>query len=323
MKRVAVISGGFSHEAQISFKSAETVMGSISKELWEAYEVRIVESGWTVVTDQGELPMNKGDFSFTLNGEHMTFDCAYITIHGTPGEDGILQGYLDLMGIPYTTPSQVCSAITFNKFFCNELLKQLGFDCAASILLTQDDPVDSEAIVAKLGLPCFVKPNDGGSSFGVTKVKEAAELEAAVKAAFEHGTSVMIESFMEGPEVTCGVFKVGNDLTALPLTEIVSENEFFDFQAKYEGASQEITPARISDDLTALIQTLTKNIYRKLGLSGVARVDYIIINNVPHVIEVNTTPGLSAESIVPQMIRAAGLDVGRVFDQLIQEALKK
>lgn len=322
MKRVAVVCGGFSHEAKISFMSADTVMGAISPDLWEAYRVTIVKDGWTVTVGENTVPLDRADFSFSVNGEKKKFDCAFITIHGTPGEDGILQAYFDLLGIPYTTCNAVCSSLTFNKWFCNEILKQQGVNCAQSLILRKGDGISATEIINQVGLPCFVKPNNGGSSFGVTKVKAQDQVENAVKEAFEHGTEVMVEAFMEGPEVTCGIYRIGNTTTALPLTEIVSENEFFDYKAKYLGESQEITPARISDELTAEVQKVTKFIYQRLGLKGMARVDYILINNVPHVIEINTTPGLSVESLIPQQIRAAGLKVGDVFDQLIAECLK-
>lgn len=321
MKTIAIISGGFSEEAAISFKSAETVASTISKELWNAYTISITEDGWKAIVNNEQIPINRDDFSFKLNGETVTFDVAFITIHGTPGEDGILQGYFDLLGLPYTTADHVCTALTFNKYYCNGLLKQLGFNCAKSVVLWKDTPWSAPEIVDKLGLPCFVKPNDGGSSFGVTKVKSEADLAPAIAEAFKHGTGAMIESFMDGTEVSCGIFRTKKGITVLPLTEIVTENEFFDYQAKYEGASQEITPARIDDSVRNEVQRITKSIFQQLGMKGMARADFILIDKVPYLIEINTTPGLSAESIIPQMIRAAGLDVGQVFDDLITACL--
>ena len=252
------------------------------------------------------------------------FDFAYITIHGTPGEDGRLQGYFDLIGMPYSSCSQLVSALTFNKFVCNNYLRSFGINVSDSIRLFKGQTVTEEEAVSRLGLPVFVKPNDGGSSFGVTKVKEASQLQPAIAKAFAEGDEVMLESFISGTEVTCGCYKVEGKEVILPLTEVVTKNEFFDFNAKYNGESDEITPARISSELTEKVQREASKIYDILGAKGLIRVDFIIeANGKPKMLEVNTTPGMTATSFIPQQVRAAGLDIKDVMTDIIENELQK
>ena len=315
MKRVAVIEGGYSSEKEVSVKSAQTVFDNLDRTKFEPIKVLIDENEWTAYDDLGRYPINKNDFSFTKNGSKCNFDYAFIVIHGTPGEDGKLQGYLDMIGIPYNTSSAAITALTFQKFHCNQFLKNFGINVAEAVLIKGGDQPNLDEIVDKVALPCFVKPTDGGSSFGVTKVKSKEELFPAINAAFEHGTEVVVEEFIEGKELTNGVYRDNEGIKALPITEIISENEFFDYEAKYNGKSNEVTPAKISDALTAKIKALTIHIYSTLGMKGIARVDYIIdSNNSPFVIEINSVPGMSKESIVPQMVAKGGLSLGKILE---------
>ena len=314
MKRVAVIEGGYSSEKEVSVKSAQTVFDNLDRTKFEPIKVLIDENEWTAYDDLGRYPINKNDFSFTKNGSKCNFDYAFIVIHGTPGEDGKLQGYLDMIGIPYNTSSAAITSLTFQKFHCNQFLKNFGINVAEAVLIKGGDQPNLDEIVDKVALPCFVKPTDGGSSFGVTKVKSKEELFPAINAAFEHGTEVVVEEFIEGKELTNGVYRDNEGIKALPITEIISENEFFDYEAKYNGQSNEVTPANISNELTTKIKELTRHIYDTLGMKGIARVDYIIDNNNnPFVIEINSVPGMSKESIVPQMVEFEGIDLGEFF----------
>ena len=318
MKRVAVIEGGYSSEKEVSVKSAQTVFDNLDRTKFEPIKVLIDENEWTAYDDLGRYPIYKNDFSFTKNGSKCNFDYAFIVIHGTPGEDGKLQGYLDMIGIPYNTSSAAITSLTFQKFHCNQFLKNFGINVAEAVLIKAGDQPNINEIVDKVALPCFVKPTDGGSSFGVTKVKSKEELFPAINAAFEHGTEVVVEAFIEGKELTNGVYRDNEGIKALPITEIISENEFFDYEAKYNGKSNEVTPAKISDALTAKIKALTIHIYSTLGMKGIARVDYIIDNNNnPFVIEINSVPGMSKESIVPQMVEFEGIDLKTMFNSIL------
>jgi D-alanine-D-alanine ligase len=323
MKNVAVIEGGYSHEKVISLKSSQTIIDHLDREKYKVYRVRIDEDGWFYYSNDGKMAaVDRNDFSSVINGEKVNFDFAFIMIHGTPGEDGKLQAYFDMMSVPYSTCNQVMATLTFDKFICNRFLSELGFDVAKAVVVNKGEPFDAELIIDKVGLPCFVKPADGGSSFGVTKVKSAAELPAAIELATQdgNGTKALIESFLAGTEVTNGVYRGRDGVKVLPITEIVSENEFFDYDAKYTGQSDEITPARISDEMTQKIKAITGKVYATLSMTGIARVDYIIVGDVPHIIEINTVPGMSAESIVPKMIRAEGITLSAVFDEVIEVA---
>ena len=318
MKNVAIIEGGYSHEKVISLQSAEMVYQNIDREKYNPIKVRIDEEGWFGFNGDEKNEINRNDFSY--NG--LKFDLAFIVIHGTPGEDGKLQAYFDMLGIPYTTCSHLAAAITFDKYICNQYLKTFGIKVAEAVLIRQNDVINGSEIIDKLGLPCFVKPNDGGSSFGITKVKTAVELEEAVKLALDHGTQAIIESFLEGREVTNGIYKNGEGIVSLPITEIVTTNDFFDFDAKYKGESDEITPADLTDDLIQKIKAVTKNIYEILDLEGIARADYILQEGVPYLIEINTVPGLSKESLIPQMADHQGIPLKKLFSEVMEFALK-
>lgn len=321
-KDIAVIDGGFSNEAHISFKSADTVMEQLDTEKFNLHRIRIIDNDWTYDPDNKNLPVDKNDFSVTIEGERTCFDCAMIVIHGTPGEDGKLQAYFDLIGIPYTTCNHQLSTLTFNKYLCNRILETHGFKCAKALLLRSEDDYTDNEIIDHLKLPCFVKPNDGGSSFGATKVNEPIDLRTAVIDAFQHGKEVIIEEYMSGPEVTNGVYHDGADVRPLPITEILTDNDFFDYDAKYKGQSSEVTPAQLPQALTTSIKSTTKSIYECLGLAGVCRIDYIIKEGVPHVIEINTVPGQSAESIVPKMAAIEGVSLEALYTKLIENAIK-
>jgi D-alanine-D-alanine ligase len=322
-KNIAIVAGGDSSEVVVSLKSAAGLNSFINGEKYNKYIVTIVGKKWQVeMSDTEKYSIDKNDFSFVKDNEKIQFDFAYITIHGTPGENGILQGYFDLIGIPYSSCGVLASAITFNKFVCNQYLKGFGVRVAESIMLRKGQTISDEEVVRKLNLPCFVKPNVGGSSFGVTKVKDAKNIQTAIAKAFQEGSEVLIESFMSGTEITCGIYKTKDKTVVFPITEVVPENEFFDFDAKYKGQVSEITPARISQDLTTRVQTLTSAIYDIVGAKGIIRVDYIISEgDVVNLLEVNTTPGMTATSFIPQQVSAAGMDIQNVMDDIIQNEL--
>lgn len=319
-KNIAIVAGGDSSEIVISLKSAEGIYSFIDKDKYNLYIALLKKGEWTVKLPGGEsAPIDKNDFSFCENGETKRFDFAYVTIHGTPGEDGRLQGYFDLIGLPYSSCGMLASALTFNKFVCNHYLKGFGIRVADSIRLLKGDAVSPEEVTERLGLPLFVKPNDGGSSFGVTKVKEASQLLPAIEKAFSEGKEVMLESFIDGTELTCGCYKVKDKEVVFPLTEVVTENEFFDFDAKYNGQVDEITPARIPAALAEKVQRETSRIYDLLGAKGIIRVDFIVpADGEPRMLEVNTTPGMTATSFIPQQVRAGGLDIREVMTDIIE-----
>ena len=325
-KKVAIVAGGYSSEFAVSLNSAKGLQSFIDPELYEVYIVLITKDKWVVQWDEKtEIPIDKNDFSFIINGQKINIDFAYITIHGTPGENGLLQGYFDITGIPYSSCGVLASSLTFNKYFCNKFLNNFGVRTANSVYLRKGDQWNSDEIISELGLPIFVKPNDSGSSFGITKVSSADQLQKAIANAFEEGTDVIVESFMPGTEVTCGCYKIKDKITVLPVTEVVSKNEFFDFDAKYNPNNvEEITPARISNQLTEEIQSLTSKIYNCIGAKGIIRVDYIISpENDINMLEVNTTPGMTSTSFIPQQINAAGLSIQNVFTEIIENELNK
>ena len=323
-KNIAIVAGGYSSEIIVSLKSAQGIESFIDKEKYNLFVVLITKDKWQVqLSENKEIDIDKNDFSFTNSGNRIKFDFAYITIHGTPGENGLLQGYFDMLNIPYSCCGVLAAALSFNKYFCINYLRPLGIKTASSICLRKGQQANTEAIVVELGLPVFVKPNDGGSSFGTTKVNTAEQLQSAIAVAFEEGNEVMIESFISGTEVTCGCYKVKGKEVIFPITEVVSKNEFFDFDAKYNPNSvEEITPARISEALTQEIQSTTSTIYDYIGAKGIIRVDYIISpEGEVKMLEVNTTPGMTATSFIPQQIRAAGLDIKEVMTEIIDNEL--
>jgi D-alanine-D-alanine ligase len=323
-RNIAVVAGGEQSEVVVSIKSAKGIVSFMDKSLYNPFIVVIEKNNWHVLLDDGStLPINKNQFTFQLNHQEIHFDCAYITIHGIPGEDGRLQGYFEMIDMPYTSCNVLTSALTYNKFVCNSFLKGFGISVSPSIRLSSQENVQSNKILAELGLPCFVKPNLGGSSFGVTKVKSAHEIDAAIQKAFNESDEVLIESFLAGTEVTNGMFKTRKRQVVFPVTEVVPKNEFFDFDAKYKGESDEITPARISPELTQAIQQTTAKIYTILNCKGIVRIDYIITDGDKiNLLEVNTTPGMTPTSFIPQQIPHAGLTVTEVLTEIMEDSMK-
>lgn len=325
MKKIAIVAGGDSSEYVVSLRSAQGIWSFVDHSKYETSIIVIKGTEWKMVQYDGEQydwdqtwPVDREDFSVVKDGVKLTFDFAYIIIHGTPGENGILQGYFDMIRMPYSCCGVLAAALTCSKFTCNRYLSTFGIPVAKSILLHVGEEVNTDQCVKELGLPVFVKPNAGGSSYATTKVKTPEELQLAIAGAKQEATGeVIIESFMQGTEVTCGCYTSRDGLRALPITEVVSKKEFFDVDAKYNGAVEEITPARISDEMTQKIQALTRRIYGYVGAKGIIRVDYIIIGDTPHLLEVNTTPGMTATSFIPQEVRAAGLDISDVMDDVI------
>ena len=314
MKKVAVIEGGYSKEKAISIKSAKTVFDNLDRTKFSPIRVLIDESEWTAYDEEGRYTIDKNDFSFIKKGQKETFEHAFIVIHGTPGEDGKIQGYLDMLGISYNTSSAAIMALTFQKFHCNQFLKNFEINVPEAALIKLEDVIDKRQIIDKVKLPFFVKPTDGGSSFGVTKVKKESEFLPAIKEAFNHGSEVIVEENIVGREVTCGVFRNSEGIHALPITEIISENEYFDYDAKYNGKSKEITPADLDEEMTNKIKALTKEIYGILGMRGIVRMDYIINKDeVPFLIEINSVPGMSKESIIPQMAKVDNIKLSLLF----------
>lgn len=322
-KNIAIVAGGDSSEVVVSLKSAAGLYSFMDKERYNVYIVTIVGKTWQVEWSETEkIAIDKNDFSFVRDGQKFSFDFAYITIHGTPGENGILQGYFELIGLPYSCCGVLAAAVTFNKFTCNQYLKGFGVKVSESMVLRAGQTASDEEVAKNIGLPCFVKPNVGGSSFGVTKVKTIDQLQPAIERAFAEGNEVMIEAFMSGTEITCGIYKTKTKTQVLPITEVVSENEFFDYDAKYNGQVKEITPARLSPALTERVQKLTSAIYDILGCKGIVRIDYIISEgDVINLLEVNTTPGMTATSFIPQQVAAAGIDIKEVMNDIIENEL--
>jgi D-alanine-D-alanine ligase len=314
MKKVAVIEGGYSKEKAISIKSAKTVFDNLDRTKFDPIRVSIDENEWTAYDADGRYAIDKNDFSFIKNGSKHNFEHAFIVIHGTPGEDGKLQGYFDMIGLSYNTSSAAITSLTFQKFHCNQFLKNFGINVPEAVLIKPEDAIGERQIINKVKMPCFVKPTDGGSSFGVTKVKKENDLLPAIKEAFNHGSEVIVEENIKGREVTCGVYRDSEGVKALPITEIISENEYFDYDAKYNGKSKEVTPADLTDLMTNEIQSLTKEIYRILGMKGIVRMDYIIKDvGITFLIEINSVPGMSKESIVPQMASALSIKLSSIL----------
>ena len=327
-KKIAIIAGGDSSEYGVSLRSAAGIESFLNHEQYDITTVLLRGKDWKAQVKSPEakeewVDIDKNDFSFTYKGVKNTFDFAYITIHGTPGENGLLQGYFDMLGIPYSCCGVLAAAMTFNKYTCNHYLKGFGVRVAENVLLRKSDiGYQASEIVEKVGLPCFIKTNVGGSSFGVTKVKTPEEVQPAIDKAFAEGDEVICETFMKGIEITCGVYKTKNKAVAFPITEVVTSNEFFDYDAKYNGQVDEITPARIPDDVRDKVQALTLKIYDILGCKGIIRVDYILTEGwTINLLEVNTTPGMTATSFIPQQIRAAGLDIKEVLSDIIEDQL--
>lgn len=326
MKRtIAIVGGGDTSEFHVSLRSAQGIYSFIDKEKYTLYIVQMHGLDWHVQLPDGTtVPVDRNDFSFQLDGRKVTFDFAYITIHGTPGEDGRLQGYFDMLHIPYSCCGVLAASLTYDKFACNQYLKSFGIRIADSLLLRRGQTISDDDVIEKIGLPCFIKPSLGGSSFGVTKVKTRDEIQPAIAKAFDEAQEVVIEAFMDGTELTCGCYKTRQKSVVFPITEVVSHNEYFDYKAKYNGESDEITPARIPDELRDRVQQLTSAIYDILGARGIIRVDYIVTAGEKiNLLEVNTTPGMTATSFIPQQVRAAGMDIKDVMTDIIENAFEK
>ena len=319
MKTIAIVAGGDSSEFEISVKSADEV-GKILSSRYIVYIIVIRGTNWYWEDQKGRYHnIDKNDFSLQFEENRIKFGGVFIAIHGTPGENGLLQGYFDMLGLPYTSCGAFCSALTFNKQACKLFLKEYGIQMAEAVMIRKGDNIDLSAICKNIGIPCFVKPNDSGSSFGVTKVKKESELMPAIQTAFKESNEVLIEAFMDGREVACGVVKTKNRTLVLPVTEIISKNEFFDYEAKYiAGNSEEITPAGMPSVITNEIQKLSLFIFNLLGCKGIVRVDFIIIDEKPFFIEINTVPGMTKESIVPKQAEAAGISLEELYSMAVE-----
>jgi len=323
MKNIAIIMGGYSSEYKISLISGNVVYQYLDKTKYNGFRIHIFKEKWVYVDENNaEFSIDKNDFSVTVNDQKITFDCVFNAIHGTPGEDGLMQAYFELLGIKQSSCDYYQAALTFNKRDLLSVLKPYGIKTAISYYLNKGDVINTAEIVKKVGLPCFVKPNKAGSSFGISKVKSEAELPIAIEIAYKEDNEIIIESFLDGTEVSVGVINYQGEIKVLPITEIVSDNDFFDYEAKYEGKSQEITPARISDELTQKVGETAKRAYEVLKMKGFSRSEFIIVDNEPYMLEMNTIPGLTTESLIPQQAQAAGISLQDLFTNAIELALK-
>ncbi|HRO74545.1 MAG TPA: D-alanine--D-alanine ligase [Crocinitomicaceae bacterium] len=316
MKKIAIICGGYSSEFEISLKSGKTILDNFPKE-FDAFLIELTTDSWTAIYNEKRYVVDPWSLSFQTENGQIKADAAIIYIHGNPGENGRLQALFEMQNIPFVNSGGLASHLSFDKWYCNQFLNNFGIKVAKSLFLRSENQFTAEHIVSELGLPCFVKPTDSGSSFGISKVNTQAELQPALEKAFAEGKSVVIESFLKGTEVTCAVYQTKNGLKALPLTEIVSENDFFDYEAKYLGKSQEITPARVDETLKNKVQAVAKDVYQLLNLRSIARVDFMVVDNEPYVIEVNTTPGFSPASLVPQMLACEGIKIEDFWREIV------
>jgi len=327
-RNIAIVCGGNSSEYEVSMRSAQGLYSFFDKQRYNVYIVEVKGTHWHVKINEREIGhIDLNDFSFKKDGQTIWFDYAYITIHGTPGEDGIIQGYFELLGIPYSTCNVLVEALTFNKYVLNNYLRSFGINIANSILLRREEEthITAQEIEQKLGMPCFVKPAADGSSFGVSKVKNADQLAPALRKAFMESKEVMIEQYLKGTEISIGCYKTRDKSVVLPATEVVTSNEFFDYDAKYNGQVEEITPARIPQETAQQVAEETSKIYDILHCNGIIRIDYIITKNADGsdkiwMLEINTTPGMTATSFIPQQVRAAGLDITNVLTEIVENA---
>lgn len=320
---VGIVMGGYSEESNVSLKSGDYFYSQINKSKYTVFKITILKDGWNVIINDQSYPINKGDFSFHLNEKKIHFDVLLNTIHGNPGENGLMQAYWELLNIPYSGCSFYNSALTFNKRDTLSVLKKFNVSVANSVYLNKGDHIDVDSIIKEVGLPCFVKPNQSGSSLGVSKVKKKEDFLTALDFAFKEDKAVLIESYLEGREVQVGVFKNQGEVVVVNTTEIISKNEFFDYEAKYLGASEEITPAPISEEEDKRIREAAAHIYRSLDMTGFSRLDFIIVKGTPYFLEINTTPGCSPASIFPQQVKQAGLDFSELLDNEISIALQR
>lgn len=321
-KNIAIIMGGYSSEYKISLKSGNVVFNTLDKDKFNAYRIHIFKDKWVYVdSNDTEFTIDKNDFSVTVDGLKITFDCVFNAIHGSPGEDGSMQSYFKLINMPQTSCDAYQSGLTYNKRDCLSVLKPYNILTAESYFINQGDAINEQAIVDKVGLPCFVKANKAGSSFGISKVHKIENLQKAIDVAFKEDDEIIIESFLDGVEVSVGVITHNGEITVLPITEIVSENDFFDYEAKYLGKSQEITPARLTQEQEDKVNAVSKKIYEVLKMKGYTRSEFIFKNNEPHLLEINTVPGLTNASILPQQAEKAGISMAELFESAINEAL--
>lgn len=321
-KNIAIVMGGYSSEVEISLKSGEVVFESLDTSKYKPFKVHILKDRWVLVQNDQEYQMNKDDFSAEIENEKVTFDCVFNAIHGSPGENGVLLAYFDLLDIRHTSAPFYQMALTFNKRDTLSVVKEYGIKAAVSFYLNQGDTINTQDIIEKVGLPCFVKPNNAGSSFGISKVYKEIEMMAAIEKAYKEDSEILIESFLDGTEVSVGVIQYEGKIKVLPMTEIVSENDFFDYNAKYEGASQEITPARIPEDTRKRVEEVAAKVYKILNMSGFSRSEYIVVDGEPYFLEMNTVPGMTRESILPQQAKEAGISLTELFGNAIEMAIK-
>lgn len=323
MLNIAVVAGGYSDEYIVSLKSCELVYESLDVNKYNKTKVRILKDDWYAEINGEKFPILKEDFSFIKDGKKHRFDCIVNIIHGTPGEDGYMQAYWELIGIPYTGCNFYQSALTFNKKDCIAVLSKYGIPHAQSVYIRKGGDYNLEEITNKVGLPCFVKPNQSGSSLGISKVKSIEEFEPALEKAFKEDSEVLVEAFLDGTEVSVGIINYKGKTKVVGITEIISHNDFFDYEAKYQGASEEITPARLSDEVKTKVEEIAIKVYESLQMTGISRSEYIIVNNVPYFLEMNTLPGFSPASIFPQQAEYAQLDLKDFFDNEIEIALNR
>ncbi|MBX2933806.1 MAG: D-alanine--D-alanine ligase [Ferruginibacter sp.] len=325
-KKIALITGGYSGESVISYLSASTIEKNLDPEKWDNYKIDINPAGWNYLSPDGnKFPVDKNDFSITVDGKKINFDAVLVSLHGTPGEDGKLQGYFDTLGLPYSSCDTATSALTFNKRYTVAVAAFAGINVAKSVHLFKDNPLTPAQVLQALKLPVFVKPNNGGSSIGMSKVKKAEDLQAALDKAFKEDDQVLVEEFIKGRELTIGVFKHKGKVITLPITEIIAKNEFFDYEAKYEGASDEITPAQVDETVAQKIRDVAGKAYSIFNCKGIVRIDFIYDTDTdtPFMLEINTVPGQSAASLVPQQVQAMGWSLQQFYTALIEECFYK
>jgi D-alanine-D-alanine ligase len=325
-KKIALVTGGYSGEAAVSYKSAVTIYNNLDKEKFDVYKIDVNPQGWFYEDENGtRTAVDRSDFSLTVGGIKISFDAVYIGMHGTPGEDGKLQGYFDMLRIPYTSCDAATSALTFNKRYTVAVAAMAGIPVAKSVHLFQHSGYDADLVLSQLRLPLFIKPNNGGSSIGMSKVSEAGQLKEAVEKAFREDSQVLVEEMITGREFTIGVFRAKGEITVLPITEIITQKEFFDFEAKYQGASSEVTPADIPSEWQEKMEATTRKIYEVFNCSGVVRIDFIYQpeENLPYMLEINTIPGQTEASVIPQQVRAKGWNLKDFYTGLVEDALEK
>jgi D-alanine-D-alanine ligase len=318
-KNIAIVMGGFSSEVNISLTSGSVVYKHLDREKFTSFRVHILKEKWVALDDkENEYPIDKNNFSFLMDGKSIIFDCVFNAIHGNPGENGVLLAYFDLVGIKHTSAPYYQMALTFNKRDTLSVVKEYGVKTAISVYLNKGDVIHTDEIIAKVGLPCFIKPNNAGSSYGISKAYNKEEVLKGIEKAYKEDTAILIESFLNGTEVSVGVIQYKGVIKVLPITEIVSENDFFDYEAKYEGKSQEITPARISSEEKSKVEVIAKKVYSILQMSGFSRAEYIFVDGEPHFLEINSVPGLTLESILPQQAKEAGISLNELFENAIE-----